>query len=288
VTTFLAIESLLGRFNVLAGIPDAGTPGAATFVAAAALGTLANTATVIMTVERHLSRRESAESPSTPLFLSICPGLTGFAICLAAVWSVASGHVMIAMAFGLSVMLFIAIARRFASNLWSSGILFAIFATIAAAVIIARFQGNSAVGILGFATSASAEILALVQRALFDSRWLGSGAGTFKSLAVIYQDFGTPPISVAPSTAISIAIEWGYPALVIFSLFTLQLFAFTFRAALRRGRDSFFPSLAAASAAVVYSEAFCDPSLIYSPVQIIIAVMVGMGLSQSSGRTSSL
>jgi hypothetical protein len=128
----------------------------------------------------------------------------------------------------------------------------------------------------------------MAQRALSDSRWLGSGVGTFRSLARIYQDFGTSPISEAPTTAVSIAIEWGYPALVVLSIFTLQLFAFAFRGALRRGRDSFFPAMAAAGVTVVFWEAFCDPSLMYSPVQIIIAVIIGLGLSQSSGRTSGL
>jgi hypothetical protein len=287
VTTFMSAEVLLNQLSSLAGIISIAT-GATTFVAMSALGALANTATIIMAVERHLGRRELEGSSSGVLFLGLILGLAGIAICLVAMRTLAPTNVVIATAFGLAVMLFIAIVRRFALSPWSSAILFAILVVMAVGIIIVRSQSNPSAGILGFATSATEQSLAVAQRALSDSRWLGSGVGTFGSLAGVYQDFGSTPVFEAPTTAVSIAIEWGWPALVILTGFAIQLFAFTFRGALRRGRDSFYPAAAAAGVAVVFCEAFCDPSLMHPTVAIITAVVVGLGLSQSAGRTSGL
>jgi hypothetical protein len=289
VTAFMSAEVLLNRFHAFAGIISiAGTAGAAIFVATGALGALANTAAIIMTVERYLGRRELESSSSRSLFLGLGLGLVGIAICLAAIGTSASTNVVIATTFGLAVMLFIAIVRRFAFSPWSSAILFSIVVVMAIGIVVVRAQGNASAGILGFAAPASGQSLAVARRALSDARWLGSGAGTFGLLAQVYQDFGAAPVFEAPTTAVSIAIEWGWPALIILTGLAIQLFTFTFRGALRRGRDSFYPAAAAAGVAVVFCEAFCDASLVHPTAQIITAVIVGLGLAQSAGRTSGL
>jgi hypothetical protein len=95
-------------------------------------------------------------------------------------------------------------------------------------------------------------------------------------------------LAVPPSTAVLIVIESGRLALVILAGFAAQLFFVTFRGAVRRGRDSFFASAAAAGILVVLCESFLDSSLSSLPVQIIVAVMVGLGLAQSAGRTSGI
>jgi hypothetical protein len=289
VTTFMSTEVLLSRLSSLAGIiPAAGTAGATIFVATAALGSVATAATIIRGVERYLSRREVENSSSAALLLGLCPGLAGIAICLAAMWTTAPGNVLIAMIFGLAIMLFVVVVRRFTFRPWMSGVLLVTFTALATGTAVQRFQSSPSPGILGFATSTPAESLALTQRALADSRWLGNGVGTFSSLAEVYQDFGTPPISEAPTTVASIAIEWGWAAFVILAGLAVQLSVLTFRGAVRRGRDSFFPAAATAGIAVMACEAFCDPSLLHPAVQIIIAAMVGLGISQSMGRTSGL
>ena len=104
----------------------------------------------------------------------------------------------------------------------------------------------------------------------------------------VYQDFGAASMLDPPSTVVGIVVEWGRPAFLILVISAIQLFAFTFLGALRRGRDSFLPAAAAACVAIVLFEAFCDPSLMRPAVQIIIAVIVGLGVSQSVGRTSGL
>jgi hypothetical protein len=288
MTGLMSVEALLGQLNFFAGIFPVSGIAAATFVAASAMGVLVNTAAIVMAIERQLSRGEPELLSSSPLLLKIFLGLLGVAICLATTVSLASTNVAIATAFGLTIILIVVVARRFALYPWSIGVLFLILAAIGGGLLAQRFQNNFADGILGFATSAGPESLVLARRTLADSSWFGSGVGTFSSLARIYQDFGATPIGDPPSTVVGIAVEWGRPALLILALCAIQLFAFTFRGALRRGRDSFFPSAAAACIAVISFEAFCDPSLMHPAAQIFIAVIIGLGISQSVGRTSGL
>jgi hypothetical protein len=118
-----------------------------------------------------------------------------------------------------------------------------------------------------------------------DASWLGNGVGTFGLTSRAYQELGATTLAVPPSTAALIAIESGRLALVILAGFAAQLFFVTFRGAVRRGRDSFFASAAAAGILVVLCESFLDSSLSSPSVQIIVAVMVGLGLAQSAGRT---
>jgi hypothetical protein len=285
MTGLMSVEALLGQLNLFAGIFPVSGVVAAT---ASAMGVLVNAAAIVMAVERHLSRGEAGPSTSSPLLLKILLGLLGLATCLAAMTNLASINVLIATACGLAIILVVVVARRFALYTQSIGVLFLILAAIGVGLVAQRFQNNFADGILGCATSAAPESLALARRALADSSWLGSGVGTFSSLRQVYLDFGTAPTADPPSTVVGIAVEWGRPALLILALCAIQLFIFTFRGALRRGRDSLFPSAAAACIAVVSFEAFFDPSLMHPAAQIFIAVIVGLGISQSAGRTSGL
>jgi hypothetical protein len=286
VTTFMSVEVLLGHLDAFAGVLPAADM-ASPFSAAAALAALANGALIARAIERHLNQPDISNFFSIPLLLGVLSGLSGIAVALAAMTILAQGSLLAATGLGFSVIFFIAIVRRLGFRPWPSAILFAIFAAIACAVAVPRFQPGVS-GLLGFVTSAGPGSLAPADRALSDASWFGSGVGTFELMSRAYQDFGAKALLIPPSTAASIAIEWGRPALLILAGIAAQLFFFIFRGAVRRGRDSFFPSAAAASVLVVLCESFVDPSLLTPTVQIIIAVMIGLGLSQSAGRTTSL
>jgi hypothetical protein len=186
---------------------------------------------------------------------------------------------------GLTVVVFIAAVRRLGFRSWPSAILFAVFATMAGAMAVPHLQSGSS-DLLGFVSVAPAAA-APTERMLADAPWLGNGVGTFGLTSRAYQAPGATALPVSPSTAVSIVIEWGRPALVILAGFAAQLFFSTFRGAVRRGRDFFFASAAAAGVLVVLCESFLDTSLSSSSVEIIVAVMVGLGLAQSAGRTSN-
>jgi hypothetical protein len=288
VTTFMSAEGLVGQFDAFAGmIPTARTAATAPFAAAAALAVLTNAAVIARAIERHFKQPEIGNLSSGPLLLGLAPGLCGIAIALAAMRTLAEEGLFAATALGLLVILFIVTVRHLGLRPWPSALLFTLFVAMAAAAAFPRIQ--PAAGLLGFVRSGnSEEALLLAQRALSDAPRMGSGVGTFSLLSRAYLGFGAQPILAPPSTAVSISIEWGKPALLILAGLAAQLFFFSLRGAVRRGRDSFFASAAAAAVLVVLCETFVDSSLLSLPVQLIVAVMIGLGLSQSSGRTSDL
>jgi hypothetical protein len=289
VTTFMSVEVLIGQLDSFAGmIPNADTAAASPFAAAAALAALANGALIARAIERHLNRSDINNFFSGSLLFGLLSGLSGIAVSLAAMRILAHGSLLGATGLGFAAILFIAIVRRLGFRPWPSAILFAIIVAMAGAVAWPRFQPGASAALMGFVAVATSDSLVLAERVLSDASSVGNGVGTFKLLARAYQDFGTKAIPVAPSTAVSIAIEWGWPALVILAGFAAQLFFFTLRGAVRRGRDSFFASVTAASVLVTLFESFVDSSLLNPAVQIIVAVTIGLGLSQSSGRTSNL
>ena len=282
VTTFMSVEILLGKSGILAGIVPAPERAFATL---SALGAVVNTAAAVRIVERHLSRPEDARAIASILMFGL--GLAAAATCLVAIGG--RPDILIAAAFGMAVVLLVGISRFVALRPWGAAALFAILALAAAGITAVRFQDNTAVmASLRFATGASADSLSVSQRALSDATWLGSGAGTFDTLVPIYREFGGMPTVEPASTFAKIAIEWGRGALIVVVLITVQLFVVMFRGALRRGRDWFFAAAGSGCVLVLFCEAFCDSSLTHPSNQIIAAVIIGLGISQTKGRTSGL
>jgi hypothetical protein len=288
VTAFMSVETLLGQFQPLAGIaPTPGNPAAATFVAVSALGAVINVAAAVRIIERRLSRREDAFALRS--IVMFCLSLAGSASCLGAMMIAGRTNILIVAGFGIAVILLVGASRLIALRPVAVGMLFTIFALAAAGIIAVRFEDNPAVtAILRFATSASADSLSVTQRALADVKWVGNGVGTFDTLVPIYRDFGGKPVVEPASTIAKITIEWGRAALIVLVVMTVQLFVAMFAGALRRGRDWFFSAAASGCIVVLFCEAFCDASLTHSASQIIVAIIMGLGLSQTVGRTSGL
>jgi hypothetical protein len=287
VTAFMAVEMLLGQFQPFTGIvPAPGNPGAATFVAIAALGAVVNAAAAVRIVERRLSRREEAHALSP--ILVFCLGLAGSAGCLGAIMVAGRTNILILAGFGIAVILLVGAGRLIALRPAALGVMFTIFALAAVGTIALRFEDNPVlIAILRFAAS-STDSLSVTQRAFSDLKWVGSGVGTFDTLVPIYREFGSKPVVDSASTIAKIAIEWGRAGSIVLVFIGVQLFVVMFRGALRRGRDWFFPAATSASILVLFFEAFCDTSLTYPSIQILTAVIIGLGLSQTMGRTSGL
>jgi hypothetical protein len=286
VTTFMSLEVLLGRLDLFAGmIADAGGP-TSPFPAATALAIMTNGALIARAIERHLHQQDISNLASVPLWLGILSGLSGIAVAFAAMATFARGTLLVATGLGLTVIVFIAAVRRLGFRSWPSAMLFAVVVAMAGAIALPRVQSGGS-GLLGFVNFAP-ETVALAERMCADASWLGNGVGTFGLTSRAYQELGATTLAVPPSTAVLIAIESGRLALVILAGFAAQLFFVTFRGAVRRGRDSFFASAAAAAILVVLCESFLDSSLSSPSVQIIVAVMAGLGLAQSGGRTGGV
>jgi hypothetical protein len=291
VTTLMSVEALLGQMDLFAGlVPNANTSAASPLAAAAALGALTNGAIISMRIERHLNRSTVDNWLAGLLTSGLVMNCAGIAISLVAMKALAQGSLFAATAVGFLVILLVAIVRHLDFRPWPAAILLAALIVMAGVVWLPLFQPDASAGLLAFIKSSDQNYisLALSQRALSDASWTGSGVGTFGLLSRVYRDFGVAPALVPASTAISIAIEWGRPALVILLGFATQFFLFVLRCAVRRGRDSFFASGAAAGILLIVCESFLDSSLLNSAVQIIVAVLLGLGLAQSTGRTSGL
>jgi hypothetical protein len=295
VTTLIAVEALLSQIAFFADlIPSAASAAASPLAAAAALGALTNGAVISMRVERHLTRSAVDDWPAGSLISGLVLNCAGIAVSLAAMKVLEQDRLFAATGAGFLVILFVAIVQHLDFRPRLSAILLAALIATAGVMSLLFFQpdasAGASAGLLAFITNSGQNYtsLALSQRALSDASWVGSGVGSFGLLSRAYQDFGVAPAPIPASTAISIAIEWGRPALVILLGFAAQFVLFALRGAVRRGRDSFFASGAAAGVLLVVCESFLDSSLLNSTVQIIVAVLVGLGLSQSAGRTSGL
>lgn len=287
VATFIALENVANQVGVFAAIPSSSQWTSDSIAMIAVMAALGNVAMVAMAIERQLNRSDAVLSLNMPLRL----GLLGIAGAAISVWSMAIFGQRAALgltALGLLVMAFVAIARRQGFRPWPSAILAGMFIAMICAAALSMMRFGSSFDLADLARSSAPDSLSVSQRVMSDSPRLGSGVGTFERMASMYRDYESNRNLGPPSTAVSIAVEWGRLALPILVLFALQIFFFVLRGAVGRGRDSFFASAAAAVVLVALGESLLDTSLLAPASQILLAGMVGLGISQSSGRTSSV
>jgi hypothetical protein len=287
--TFIALESLAGQIELLAtAVPDIGRSNSHSFAVVAVIAALGNSATIAMAIERHSNRAGAVLPLSTPLLLRMALGITGIVVSLASFAALGQGLLLGLTGLGFAIMLFVATVRRLGFRPWPSAILAAVLIAMATVTTLSLARSSPFVDLLGFVRSDDQASLAVARRAMSDSSWTGSGVGTFARVARIYQDYGVGSTLTAPSTAVLVAIEWGRAAMLILAGFTLQLFLFALRGAVGRGRDSFFASATAAIVVVALCDSFVDVSMLNPTAQIILATVIGLGLAQSTGRTSSI
>lgn len=285
--TSMAIGLVLARSGYLGSVDGSSADIDETLVAVSMTGLLINLAAAVRIVERYDGRhgetRQAYRSAAVKFLVCAAAALS----CLLALVSAATLNVGIVAAFGVATFAAIQLIRRIEFSPWLAGV-FCATAVIAAAMIVAwRYDGTRPVSMaLQFATTTSTEALVPVQRMISDTGWAGNGGGTFAALLPVYRDPGSS-ISRAPTTAAAIAIEWGGPALVIAIALAIELTIVLLLGALARGRDSFFPAAAAACVVMLLGEAFCDASLLQSAVALTGAIVIGLGLAQSIGRTQS-
>jgi len=193
----------------------------------------------------------------------------------------ATFHVWLTTAFGVVTFGSIQVIRRTALPGWAALMLTTTLLLAAAMIVAWRYDPMRSVSpLLQFATASSADAISLTQRLLSDTRWLGTGAGTYSTLLPIYQELSSS-VTNAPSTASALAIELGWPIFFFIIATTAWLIIMLYRGALARGRDSYYPAVAAACAVVLFGEAFCDTSLLNSCVAVTGDAIIGLGLAQS-------
>jgi hypothetical protein len=256
--------------------------------AVSALAILASLACGVRALERHESRTPQGKTVAREVVFGSVAAMAGLAcgtIGLALAGSLNNALVTI---FGIALFASVQTVRRLGLGAWATATLGATLVLAAAMIIAWRYDPARAVSpFLQFANTFSAESLSTVQRMMTDAGWQGTGAGTFAAMASIYQDLAGAEIR--PITTVStLAIELGWPA-VFFSVAAAGLlFVLLYRGSLRRGRDSFYPALAASCTFIVVAQAFCDASLLNSCIAIMVDAIVALGLAQSISRRDGL
>jgi hypothetical protein len=216
---------------------------------------------------------------------SLTAGLSALALCWLALILAAPARVTFAAACGFVTIILIVLVRRLSLPLLATAGLAAL-AVIGALVIIATESKPVADATLRFAAQASPAAVSIVERMMADNL-AGTGGGTFGALLPIYRDIDDPGESGdALTTAAQVKIEMGRLAPWTFALLALVALGFLLRGALKRGRDSFYPTAAAGCIVTLTLEAFVDASLLGTTIMILSMASLGLGLAQSASRPS--
>jgi hypothetical protein len=278
ITIFIAVELILFRGNSPSDFTDS-------LVALTAFGTILNVAFVVRTIERYETRGQRQPQSARSYIGTMLLGAIGALICLIALIYSATYDVLIAMTFGLTVVGLVVLIRRLSLGRWTVATVCASVFVACGCVIALRFAANPSVSpLLRFTKIETAEAEAATLRMISDANWAGAGVGSYPALVDIYRDAAGAPGGAAINTISSMVLEWGRAGLLIATIVALQLLVVLFRGALSRGRDSFYAAGAAACLVTVFCEAYCDTSFTDVTVQMLAAIITGLGLSQTIGK----
>jgi hypothetical protein len=245
------------------------------------LGVLLAVTAVIRAFERWQLSRGFSKSK---LMYSIAFGTASIAVCGSALAMGWTSNVEFSLAFALTILLAIVLIRRLEIDNWGAAAIAAFVLAISASIVWVQFGRLVADPITAYAEDTTS--VEITRRILADTPWFGWGAGCFHILADIYRLPSEPTrVQTAATAAAKIAIELG--PIVLWTIVAAILLATTvlLRGALRRGRDSFYPSLGAACLMALLIRGFADANIFAQAVSIIAAATIGLALAQSSGRT---
>jgi hypothetical protein len=253
-------------------------------VALAALGSILDTALIVRTMERYETRAQPGGRPQAGHLGMLLAGAGGVLMCVAALILTASLAVLIATLFGLAVLLLVVAIRRLALSRWTAVAVTAAVLVACGSIIVLLFPtyDGSVSPLFRFTRFDRANADATL-RMLADTGWVGAGVGNYAVLAAIYRDTSGVPDPSAVNTIAAVLLEWGYAGALIAAVPVIQLLIVLLRGALARGRDAFFAAGAAACLVTICSAAYCDASFTAIAVQTLVAIIAGIGLSQTVG-----
>jgi hypothetical protein len=251
-----------------------------------ALGVIVSAAAAVRTVERYETRRASGDRSSSILITTFAACVVAFVICLGALILAAQKDLLLAAGCGAAALLWVVTIRRLGLGPWGAAAMAVPFIALATVFILSNPALRREGALLAFAEDTSAPAVSVTQRMLADAPLLGIGAGSFAAMAPIYRSLDDQTLpATAPTAAATIAIEMGSPLLWLIVLTTAGAIYFLFRAALRRGRDSFYPMAGAGSLVVLALLCFINSGILGSTAAMIAAATFGMALAQSKSRT---
>jgi hypothetical protein len=254
-----------------------------TNVAGSGYGLLIFAAIFIMFIERYFVQRAQGDTLSDAL-ISLALAISGFFVCLFALFAGGSLQGTIAAGCGLAVMTILYFIRRIGLS-WRIGLITTAMAAGAVAIIIfANTQPSVTNYSLRYAADSTDEVISNSARIIDAVGISGSGAGTFDA---VFRLYGSPANGrVLPATfASQVTIEMGRPATWIIVGSAVTLILICGAGIFSRGRDFFYPLTGVGIGVATLLLAFCDASLTNPATSILFACAVGLGLAQSASRS---
>lgn len=249
-----------------------------------ALGLPVSVAAAGHVFERYERQRSRSEAPPNRFGLVFIGCVVALAICITELVGAASPQVLSLAIFGFLVVAGVVLIRRLRIGAWLT-IAAGVLAVIAAAALVITRPAPSDNLTLRYSDAPPA-LVEMVETMMVDAGWAGTGGGTFSALLPIYQQADERGLQVAaPTSAAEIVVELGQPALWIIVAMAIAAIIYLLRAALLRGRDSFYAAAAASTVIIVVLEGFIDPSGLARPVGLFVAAIVGLGIAQSVSRS---
>jgi hypothetical protein len=290
--SLLVATALIALISVVIALVDPTTPGFAEAavriqsVDCAAIGVVIAGVAAIRTLERYETRHASPDRSTRLLTLTFAACAAAMAICIVALLVNGNTNVIIAAGYGAVGVAAMVLIRRLGFGPWGT------VAIVLPAIALAAFLAvsNPALGTKSFsvmfATHVPESLIGTTQRVLADAPLWGNGAGTFSAIAPIYSDIDETVSTVGPPTvAAATAIELGSPALWFVMATTIAAIVVLFRAAMQRGRDSFYPTAGASCLLTLLLLAFVSSGLLGMAEAIIAAATVGLAFAQSKSRS---
>jgi hypothetical protein len=247
----------------------------------AAIGAIVAVAAGVKALERNAALPYPQRSV-TALVLTFA----AFVLCVLALFFGAGIAALVATAYGVGAVIAVATVRRLRLGPWGLAAA-ALLAIGTIALLVATEPGLRIKGpALVFAVPSPPALISASQRALNDTPWLGTGAGTFAAFMPIYREINQPAMSAPPTAAAALAIELGWPMALLIATMSLAAIFGLLKASLQRGRDSFYPAAGAGSLISTLLLSFINAGVLGTAAVVIMAITLGVAFAQSKSRTA--
>jgi hypothetical protein len=216
--------------------------------------------------------------------VAACTSMAVLFICLSAILINANTILLFAALFGVGTLIGVLAIRRWRLDLWGqTGV-----AALAAVAVVGFFAIAPAKKDADptIALSAQDQNYSSIERMLSDTKWEGSGAGTFEALLPIYRDTDEVDSSEIPTAAATIAIEMGQPFLWTCVVVFLMGASTLFRRALLRGRDYIYSSAGAGCVIALLISLFANDGILGLSASLMISVLCGLAFAQSRSASN--
>ena len=208
--------------------------------------------------------------------------LTAFVTCAGAVAVTRSGPLTFAAAAGFLTFGANVVIRRFNLGRFGAAAI-GITAVIIGATLV-KIMATDSDPRFAFARKAEAAV-EITKRILADAPLFGDGAGTFGALARLYRSSGDGLNDIGAVTAAAqFSIEMGRAPLWIAVMTASFAVYVLLRGAAQRGRDSSYAAGAGACIVTLIILAFVNTGLAGQGVNVLSALVFGLGLAQSKSR----